>query len=245
MIKAKKFFCVLKNACLVVIVFTFFLVLLYKWVNPPFTFLMLQRSFEQWVQGKRVEFHYDWVSIDSISPSLWKAAIAAEDGFFLHHWGFDWGAIKYAIEYNKTHKRKIGGSTISQQTAKNVFLWPDRTWLRKGLEAYFTVLIELLWGKKRIMEMYLNVVEMGEGVYGVKAASKKYFHKHPYYLTSQEAALLIATLPSPRKWNPQTNSPVLYRRQQIILRNMTFYDTRELKRKPYAEMKKWKNKRVF
>jgi monofunctional biosynthetic peptidoglycan transglycosylase len=241
----KKILCIGRNLLVVVFLFSIFLTLLYRWFNPPFTILMLQRSWVQWSHGEKVEFHYSWVSIDSISPYVWKAAIGGEDGFFLHHWGFDWGAIRYALEYNKTHTRKIGGSTISQQTAKNVFLWPDRTWVRKGLEAYFTILIELLWGKKRIMEMYLNVVEMGPGIYGVKAASEVYFHKHPYYLTPEEAALLIGTLPSPRKRNPFTKSPILYRRQKIILRNMNFYDTRELKRKPYSEIEKWENKRVF
>lgn len=242
----KNLLLVLRNLVVVFILLSLLFVLLYRWFPVPLTPLMVIRSYQQWINPEEnVRLNYDWVSIDSVSPYVWKAAIAGEDGFFLNHWGFDWDAIRYAREYNKTHEKKIGGSTISQQTAKNVFLWPDRTWLRKGLEAWFTILIELLWGKRRIMEVYLNVVEMGPGIYGVKAASYAYFKKHPYYLTASEAAFLIATLPSPRKWNPYTNHPVLYRRQQRILKNMSFLDLDRLERKPYAEMKKWKNKRVF
>ncbi|MCX7697807.1 MAG: monofunctional biosynthetic peptidoglycan transglycosylase [Bacteroidales bacterium] len=241
-----KTFYIIRNLVVVFVLFSIMLIFLYRWMPIAFTPLMVIRSYEQWVAtNEKIKFQYKWVSIDSISPYLWKAAIASEDGFFLNHWGFDWDAIRYAYEYNKTHKKKIGGSTISQQTAKNVFLWPDRTWVRKGLEAYFTILIELIWGKRRIMEVYLNVVEMGPGIYGVKAASYAYFKKHPYYLNASEAALLIATLPNPRKWNPYTRSPILYRRQQRILKNMSFYRIDVLERKPYSEMSKWSDKRVF
>ncbi len=178
---------------------------------------MLIRLAEQAVDGKPLRLKKDWVSLEKISPKLIQAVVAAEDNAFLDHYGFDLEAIKKAQEYNKKHKRKKGGSTISQQTAKNVFLWPRRSWFRKGLEVYFTGLIELFWGKKRIMEVYLNVIEMGNGIYGAEMASYANFKKPAARLTASEAALLAGILPNPRKFSASRPSSYTKRRQQRIL----------------------------
>jgi monofunctional biosynthetic peptidoglycan transglycosylase len=158
-----------------------------------------------------------WVDLKNISPTTKRAVIRSEDGKFYQHNGFDFEAIEKAIEFNKKHKRKKGASTISQQTAKNVFLWPSRSWLRKGLETYFTILIEFFWSKDRIMEVYLNVVELGKGVYGVEAASKKFFHKKALNLTTSESALIAAVLPNPLKFKINKPSPYILKRQQKIM----------------------------
>jgi len=162
----------------------------------------------------------DWVRLKNISPAMVQAVVASEDNNFLEHYGIDFEAVKKARELNKKRKRLIGASTISQQTAKNVFLWPDRTWLRKGLEVYFTGLIEIFWGKRRIMEVYLNVIEMGDGIYGVEIASQRYFHKQASSLTRPEAALIAAVLPNPRRWSPAAPTAYIQRKQQRILRVM-------------------------
>lgn len=149
-----------------------------------------------------------------------SAVIASEDQNFLHHYGFDLGAIERAIDHDERSRRLRGGSTLTQQTAKNLFLWPDRTWVRKGLEAYFTVLMETCWGKRRILETYLNIVEFGDGVYGVEAASERYFHKSAARLTPEDAAVLAAVLPNPRRLRPNAPSRYLRERQQWILQQM-------------------------
>lgn len=146
-----------------------------------------------------------------------RAVVASEDNRFLDHWGIDVEAVQKAVDYNKRHRRKRGASTISQQVAKNVFLWPARTYIRKGFEVYFTVLIEAVWSKKRIMVVYLNVMETGNGVYGVEAAAQKYFHKSAKKLTKGEAALIAAALPNPRGRNPARPSTYLLKRQARIL----------------------------
>lgn len=186
-------------------------VLFYKWVNPPTTML-------QMIQGKSHERH--WVAINEMSSELPLAVIASEDQRFPDHFGFDTEAIAHAIEYNKTHERKLGGSTISQQCAKNVFLWPSRTWVRKGLEVWFTALIEVLWSKERIMEVYLNVIEMGPQTFGVEAASQKYFKRSAAKVNGSQAALIAACLPQPRKSNPGKPSAYLVKRGQRIERQM-------------------------
>jgi len=179
---------------------------------------MVKRHFQFKEQQKEMAIQYQWVPLKKISPHMWQAVIAAEDNRFMTHFGIDLGAIKKAQEFNKkSTRRKRGASTISQQTAKNVFLWPARTYLRKGFEVYFTVLIETFWSKKRIMEMYLNVIEMGPGVYGVEAASRKYFNKPAYKLTRGQAAMIAITLPNPLKRNPAAPSAYMYRRQEEIL----------------------------
>ena len=186
-------------------------VLAYRVLPVPITFLMVERLFE----GKGLD--HRWRSIGEISPALTRAAIAAEDARFCEHHGFDIDAIEKAMKHDERSGARVrGGSTISQQTAKNVFLWPDRSWARKGLEAYFTVLIETLWGKRRIMEVYLNTVEMGPGVYGVEAAAQRYFGVSARKVSPVQAARLVAILPSPLKWQAVDPGPYVRRRSGRI-----------------------------
>lgn len=159
----------------------------------------------------------EWVPIERISKNMQRSVIRSEDAKFYVHYGFDFEAIQKAQEYNKRHKKKKGASTITQQTAKNVFLWPSRTYIRKGIEAYFTVLIELMWPKERILEVYLNVIELGPGLYGVEAASKKLFKKSALKLSMSEAALLTAVLPNPIKLKAGRPSAYVLKRQEQIM----------------------------
>jgi monofunctional biosynthetic peptidoglycan transglycosylase len=161
-----------------------------------------------------------WVPFDQISINLKKAAVASEDQLFLEHHGFDLKAIERAIDKNQHSNKLIGGSTISQQTAKNVFLWPGRSYIRKAFEAYFTMLIEALWSKERIMEVYLNVIEMGDGIYGIEAASQEYFKKPAYELTRQQAALIVGVWPNPLKWTPARPTAYIRHRSYLIMKNM-------------------------
>ena len=179
-----------------------FFTLLYRFVPPPFTPLMLIRAVENMTSGKRPVINKEWKSLSEISPNLVLAVIASEDNNFENHFGIDLKAIEKAQKLNEKGRKIRGASTISQQTAKNAFLWPARNYLRKGLELYFTGLIELVWGKKRIMEVYLNIIEMGDGIYGAEAASQYYFHKAAKNLTRDEAASIATVLPNPRKWRP-------------------------------------------
>lgn len=169
---------------------------------------MLIRCAEQFVDDKELRLKKDWEPMENISPHLQLAVIAAEDQNFLNHFGFDWKAIDKAMTHNKRGKRIRGASTITQQTAKNVFLWPSRSWLRKGLEVYFTFLLEMLWSKERILEVYLNVVEFGQGVYGAEAAAQYYFGKTAKTLSPDQAAGLAAVLPNPRKYS--VNKPGIF-----------------------------------
>lgn len=194
-----------------------FTVILYRFVNPPITSLMFLRSFEEGGKYDNKEFKKKWVKLSDISPNMVLAVVAAEDNKFTEHFGVDWEAIKKAKQLNKYSKIKHGASTITQQTAKNVFLFPSRTYFRKGLELYFTYLIEIFWSKERIMEVYLNVVEWGRKIYGVEAASQYYFHKSASSLSRNEAALLAAALPSPLKRNPsRPNSYMRYYHGRIL-----------------------------
>ncbi len=171
-------------------------VTIYRWIPPPITVLMVERL----IEGRG--FDHRWRPLSRIAPAMIHAVVASEDAKFCEHHGFDIHAIDAAIRHNETRPGKIrGGSTISQQTAKNVFLWPERSWLRKGAEAGFTVLIEAIWGKRRIMEVYLNTVELGSGIYGVEAASQRYFHEPASRLSPAQADRLAAILPSPLKWS--------------------------------------------
>jgi len=196
------------------------LVLLFKWVPLPITPLMVIRYFEK--DSPKILKH-DWEPIENISKNLQLAVICSEDQNFLKHNGFDIKAIEKAYENNKKGKRIKGGSTISQQTAKNVFLWPQRSWFRKGLETYFTFLIELFWSKERIMEVYLNTIEMGNGIYGAEAAAQHWFKKPASKLSKVEASAIAAILPNPRKYkaNPVTN--YIASRKNWIMRQMNFY----------------------
>lgn len=192
-------------------------VLIYRFVPVPVTPLMVQRYFEM-EDGK---IDKTWKPISAIS-NLPLAVVTSEDQKFEEHYGFDLEAIQKATKYNNKHKGKKvkGASTISQQTAKNVFLWPSRSWIRKGFEVYFTALIELFWSKERILEVYLNVIEMGPGVYGAEAASQYYFHKPAKKLSRSEAALIAAILPNPRKWSASKPTPYIVRKKNWILAHM-------------------------
>jgi len=201
-----------------------FLVLLFKWVPVPVTHLMLIRSAQQITSGKKLILKHDWVSMKNISPHLQLAAVCSEDQNFFTHHGIDFGAMKKAVNESKKKNGKLrGASTISQQTAKNVFLWPQRSWLRKGLEVWFTGLIELIWGKKRILEVYLNSIEMGNGIYGAEAASKHYFGVKASELSKYQATSIIAILPSPLKWNAKNPGPYVQSRIAWINRQMRLH----------------------
>ena len=193
-----------------------FFVILFKFVPVPFTPLMAIRAFEQNSENKEMVCSHDWVALEYISPNLQKAVISSEDGLFLEHNGFDFKSMQKAFESNQKGKKLKGGSTISQQTAKNVFLWQGRSYLRKGLEAYFTVLIELIWGKERIMEVYLNSIEMGDGVYGAQAAAKHWYKKEAKNLTKYEAAGIAAILPNPRRFKATNSSSYINKRKAKI-----------------------------
>lgn len=195
-------------------------VLFYRFVNPPITLLMVQRNFERSADDKPFKMEKKWVDFDDISDNMKRAAVSAEDQLFLKHIGFDLKAIEKAFATNQKGKKVKGGSTISQQTAKNVFLWPGRSWIRKGFEAYFTLLIEMLWSKERILEVYLNVIEMGDGIYGAEAAAQAYFGKSCSKLTKSQSAIIAACFPNPRRWTPRRPTAYIKHRQFLILLNM-------------------------
>ena len=199
-------------------------VVVLRWVPVWFTPLMFIRLGEQHAKGKELTLHHHWVPLEEISPSLPLAVMGSEDARFLEHHGFDYKAIEHAAIRNLKHpeKRKLGASTISQQTAKNVFLWPGRSWVRKGFEVYFTALIELCWSKQRIMEVYLNSIEMGDGIYGADAVAEWHFNKRASELTKEECALIAATLPNPLRYNSARPSAYVLKRQKRILHEMRF-----------------------
>jgi len=201
---------------------TVLLVLLLKWINPPTSSIMIQRKIEALVLwNDRQMIAYEWFSYDDISKQMAIAVIAAEDQNFPFHFGFDFEQIEKAFEQHERGRRLRGASTITQQVAKNLFLWEGRSFIRKGLEAYFTVLIELLWSKKRILEVYLNIIEMGDMIFGVGAASQIYFKKLPSKLTRSQAALLAATIPNPKRFSARYPSGYIFRRQSWILEQMS------------------------
>ena len=199
-----------------------FIVLLLKWLNPITSSIMIQRKIEAVVNfNERQMIAYQWFSYDEISKQMALAVIAAEDQNFPNHFGFDFDQIEKAIEQHERGRRLRGASTITQQVAKNIFLWEGRSFIRKGLEAYFTVLIELLWSKERILEVYLNIIEMGDMIFGVGAASQIYFKKLPEKLTRSQAALLAATVPNPKRFSAKRPSGYVLRRQSWILGQMS------------------------
>jgi monofunctional glycosyltransferase len=195
-------------------------VIIFKFVPVPITPLMLTRCIDQKLEGKDMILSHDWEPIENISPNLQKAVIASEDGNFMNHFGFDFGAMQKAFKGNLKGKRIKGGSTISQQTVKNVFLWQGRSYVRKVLEAYFTVLIEIFWSKERIMEVYLNSIEMGEGVYGAEAASQHWFKTDAKNLSKVQAASIAAILPNPRIYKATNSSSFIERRKTRIIKTM-------------------------
>jgi monofunctional biosynthetic peptidoglycan transglycosylase len=195
-----------------------------RWLPVYFTPLMFIRLAQQVDEGKSMTLHHHWVPLDEISPSLPIAVMASEDARFLEHHGFDYKAIEHAAMRNMKHpeKQKLGASTISQQTAKNVFLWPGRSWVRKGFEVYFTFLIELMWSKERIMEVYLNSIEMGDGIYGADAVAEHHFNTTADKLTKAQCALIAVSLPNPLRFNSARPSGYMLKRQSRILREMRF-----------------------
>lgn len=213
----KKLLKILRNIIILFFASSILAVLALRFIPIYFTPLMFVRTAQQIIQGDEVKWKHTWVPKEEISRHLPMAVIASEDNRFAEHNGFDFKEIEKAMDENKTRKRPRGASTISQQTAKNIFLWPSSSWARKGLEVYFTGLIELLWSKERIMEAYLNSIEMGKGIYGAEAVAQEHFHKKAGKLTPGECALIAASLPNPRKFNSGDPSKYMYKRQKKIL----------------------------
>ncbi|WP_318385428.1 monofunctional biosynthetic peptidoglycan transglycosylase [Enterobacter sp.] len=195
---------------------------LFSVVPVPFSAVMAERQISAWLSGDfGYVAHSDWVGMDEISPWMGLAVIAAEDQKFPQHWGFDMAAIEKALSHNERHENRIrGASTLSQQTAKNLFLWDGRSWVRKGLEAGLTLGMETVWSKRRILTVYLNIAEFGEGIFGVEAAAQRYFHKPASRLTQAEAALLAAVLPNPLRFKADAPSGYVRNRQAWIMRQM-------------------------
>lgn len=200
-------------------------VIVFKWIPVPATPLMAIRYFQQKETEKETVWEHDWVPLKDISKNLQLAVICSEDQNFVKHNGFDMKAIEKAFNNNQKGKKVKGGSTISQQTAKNVFLWPQRSWLRKGMETYVTFLIELIWKKERIMEVYLNSIEMGNGIYGAEAASKYWFGKTASALTKNEAAAIAAILPRPLIYRADPPTAYIAKRKLWIVQQMYFHGT--------------------
>lgn len=216
-----RFLALLVKCALSIVLLSLGLVLILRFVRPPFSALMIERRLGVGRGEEPYSAHYVWVPFDRIAPAMAVAVIASEDQNFLRHYGFDWGAIQKAVDTNERGGRVHGASTLTQQTAKNLFLWPGRDWLRKGFEAYATVLLETCWPKRRILETYLNIVEFGDGVFGVESASQRYFHKPAARLSAEEAALLAAVLPDPHRLKAGAPSAYVRERQQWILQQMS------------------------
>lgn len=211
------------KGCVVLIVLSIVSVIVYRWVPVPLTPLMLIRDVEQIGNGKGMVMEHDWVPLEEISPKLQLAVVCSEDQNYLKHFGVDWGAIQKAMKENEKGKRIRGGSTITQQTAKNVFLWQGRSYLRKGLELWFTLLIEIFWSKERIMEVYLNSIEMGNGIYGAEAAAQHWFHKSAKKLSKDEAAAIAAILPNPIRFKANPANGYITGRKAWIKQQMNFW----------------------
>ncbi|MES2732986.1 MAG: monofunctional biosynthetic peptidoglycan transglycosylase [Bacteroidota bacterium] len=197
-----------------------FFVVVFKFVPPLFTPLMASRSLEAIFSGKDSHIYYEWTPYEDISPEAALAVVASEDQAFPTHWGFDLGEIKKAVKQNKVRKRKRGASTITQQVAKNMFLWNGRSYFRKGLEAYFTILLEVIWGKERILEVYLNIAETGDRTFGVQAASKRFFGVPAHKISRRQAATLAAVLPNPRRFSARNPSGYIQGRTNFIVRQI-------------------------
>ncbi|MBA4240650.1 MAG: monofunctional biosynthetic peptidoglycan transglycosylase [Sphingobacteriaceae bacterium] len=218
-----KIWTIIWKMCVTFFVLSIVSVIVFRWVPVPITPLMVIRNIEQIGDGKGLVMEHDWVSLEEISPKLQLAVVCSEDQNYLKHFGVDWGAIQKAMKENEKGKRVRGGSTITQQTAKNVFLWQGRSYLRKGLELWFTLLIEVFWSKERIMEVYLNSIEMGNGIYGAEAASQHWFHKSAKKLTKDEAAAIAAILPNPIRYKANPASSYISQRKAWIKQQMNFW----------------------
>lgn len=210
------------RAVLILVVFWTGGILAFSVLPVPFSMVMIERQVSAWFRGDfDYLVHSDWVSMDEISPWMGLAVIAAEDQKFPEHWGLDTAAIRQAISYNESNENRVrGASTLTQQTAKNLFLWDGRSWIRKGLEAGLTLGIETVWSKKRILTVYLNIAEFGEGIFGVEAAAQHYFSKPASKLSANEAALLAAVLPNPIRYKASAPSGYVQNRQAWVLRQM-------------------------
>ncbi|OCG66552.1 monofunctional biosynthetic peptidoglycan transglycosylase [Gilliamella sp. Imp1-6] len=214
----RKFLNIIKKAIIGFVLLSIFSTLVMRWMNPPFgSMLMIERKIMHWnTPQQRI-----WKDLDEISDNIKIAVIASEDQNFPAHWGFDFNAIRLALDHNQNSKKIKGASTITQQVAKNIFLWPTRSWVRKGMESWFTLWIELFWSKERILEVYLNCAEWGEGIFGIEAASQYYFNVSADHLTSQQASLLAAVLPNPRRWSPITPNERVKKRAKWIHAQMS------------------------
>ncbi len=218
--KKKTFWQILKRILLIIFISQLLYIILLKWVFPPVTVTQLNSL----LSGEGL--YRDYVRMDDIDRDMRLAVISSEDQMFPDHNGFDWKSIKKAMEYNQRKPGRVrGASTLSQQTAKNVFLWQGRSWMRKGLEVYFTAMIELIWGKERILEMYLNIAEMGEGIYGVEAATQTYYGKSAAALSRKEAAQIAACLPNPKKYKVKPVSKYVAARSRWVMRQMNNLET--------------------
>jgi len=206
---------------------TILAVVAYRFLPVYITPLMVIRTVEQLNSGNDLVWHHTWIAMSEMSADLPHAVMASEDQRFLHHHGFDYEAIEKAARHNANGGRMHGASTITQQTAKNVFLWPERSWVRKGLETYFTVLIEMLWSKDRIMEVYLNSIEMGNGIYGAQAVAEQHFGKNASELTRSECALIAATLPNPLRFDSSNPTAYMRTRQRQIKQQMNWLENRK------------------
>ncbi|WP_165022645.1 MULTISPECIES: monofunctional biosynthetic peptidoglycan transglycosylase [unclassified Dysgonomonas] len=211
----------IRNLIIFLFLFSIFQVVLFKYVPVYYTPLMVANNVQQLFDGEKIVYHHTWVPLNEISKSLPLAVVASEDNLYLDHSGFDFKQIQVAMDEAEKGKRQRGASTISQQTAKNVFLWQGKSFIRKGFEVYYTFLIENIWGKERIMEVYLNSIEMGENIYGAEAVARKHFNKSAKKLTAGECALIAATLPNPKKFNSAKPSAYILKRQAKILDLMT------------------------
>jgi monofunctional glycosyltransferase len=201
---------------------TILAVIVLRFIPVYITPLMIIRTVQQIGEGEKPTLHHHWVSEEHISRNMKRAVIASEDQRFYSHWGFDVEQIEKAVKENDRRKKPRGASTISQQTAKNIFLWPKSSWIRKGLESYFTILIEVFWSKDRILEVYLNSIEVGDGIYGVEAVARDHFHTTAKNLTKRQCALIAATLPNPIRFNSKHPSSYIRRRQAMIQSQMRY-----------------------
>lgn len=223
----RKTISIAKKVLIGLMLFSVFLILLMRWINPWGSMLMVERKIANWnITQQRI-----WKDWDQISDNIKIAVIAAEDQQFANHWGFDFKAINRALNYNKNNRKIRGASTITQQVAKNIFLWSSRNWIRKGVESWFTVWIELIWSKQRTLEIYLNSVEWGEGIFGIEAASRHYFGVSAKQLTKEQASLLAAILPNPRKWSPVNPNILTQKKAKWILGQMENLDTKKYLKK--------------
>lgn len=221
----KKFFRWIRNLILFFFISTILAVVAYKYVPVYVTPLMVIRCVEQVGRGEKIRLKHHWVPLESINNALAVAVISSEDQNFELHDGFDFEAIEKALDEKEKRGRVRGASTISQQTAKNVFLWPTSSWVRKGFEVYFTFLIEQIWDKQRIMEVYLNSIEMGDGIYGAEAVAQLHFNRPAKTLSKPQCALIAATLPNPIRMNSAKPTKYLIKRQGFILKQMSYIQT--------------------